>query len=172
MLRPHRLAYMRRLLYRLRWPLIAVTVGLALTIGISAVPAAGIHPSVAQSSSPTISRIGPSPSVAQPGTPVPTPIPTKAIARPSPAASDDFAPIGSMLISVPTQSQLPDLPNGCEVTSLSMLLTAWGTPRLLLHQPMGKSQQGVRRQCRRLRLRHLPRAARQASQQQDQRACS
>ncbi len=128
MLRPHRLAYMRRLLYRLRWPLIAVTVGLALTIGISAVPAAGIHPSVAQSSSPTISRIGPSPSVAQPGTPVPTPIPTKAIASPSPAASDDFAPIGSMLLSVPAQSQLPDLPNGCEVTSLSMLLTAGGTP--------------------------------------------
>src|SRR5665811_2281455 len=126
MLRPRRLAYMRRLLYRLRWPLIAVTVGLALTIGISAVPAAGIHPSVAQSSSPTISRIGPSPSVAQPGTPVPTPIPTKAIAIPSPAASDDFVPIGSVLLSVPTQSQLPTLPNGCEVTSLSMLLTAWG----------------------------------------------
>ncbi len=32
------------------------------------------------------------------------------------------------LIDVPAQSQLPALPNGCEVTSLSMLLTAVGHP--------------------------------------------
>lgn len=128
MLRSRRLAYMRRVLYIRRWPLIAVALGLALTIGISSVPAQGTYPSVAKSASPTTSGIGPSPSVAQPGTPAPTPIPTKATASPSLAASDDFAPIGSVLLSVPTQSQLPDLPNGCEVTSLSMLLTAGGTP--------------------------------------------
>jgi len=128
MLRPRRVVYMRRLLYVRRWPLIAVTVGLALTIGIGAVHAQGTHPSGAQSASPTISGIGPSPSVVQPDSPAPTPIPTKATARPSVAASDVFAPIGSVLLSVPTQSQLPDLPNGCEVTSLSMLLTAGGIP--------------------------------------------
>lgn len=32
------------------------------------------------------------------------------------------------LLHVPAQSQLPALPNGCEVTSLSMLLTAVGHP--------------------------------------------
>ena len=128
MLRSRRLAYMRRVLYIRRWPLIAVALGLALTIGISSVPAQGTYPSVAKFASPTTSGIGPSPSVAQPDTPAPTPIPTKATASPSPAASDDFAPVGSVLLRVPTQSQLPDLPNGCEVTSLSMLLTAGGTP--------------------------------------------
>src|SRR5450759_2329669 len=128
MLRSRRLAYMRRVLYIRRWPLIAVALGLALTIGISSVPAQGTYPSVAKSASPTTSGIGPAPSAAQPDTPAPTPIPTKATASPSPAASDDFAPIGSVLLSVPTQSQLPDLPNGCEVTSLPMLPTAGGTP--------------------------------------------
>lgn len=34
----------------------------------------------------------------------------------------------SFLIKVPAQSQLPELENGCEVTSLSMLLTAVGHP--------------------------------------------
>src|SRR5450759_1945348 len=128
MLRSRRLAYMRRVLYIRRWPLIAVALGLALTIGISSVPAQGTYPSVAKSGSPTTSGVGPAPSAAQPDTPARTPIPTKATASPSPAASDDFVPIGSLLLSVPTQSQLPDLPNGCEVTSLSMLLTAWGSP--------------------------------------------
>src|SRR5450756_2063540 len=102
MLRSRRLAYMRRVLYIRRWPLIAVALGLALTIGISSVPAQGTYPSVAKSASPTTSGIGPSPSVAQPDTPAPTPIPTKATASPSPAASDDFAPIGSVLLRVPT----------------------------------------------------------------------
>jgi uncharacterized protein YvpB len=128
MLRPVRLVHVRRLLYLRRWPLIAVTVGLALIIGISAVPARGTHPSLARSASPTFSGIRPSPSVAQPDSPAPTLRPTKATANRSPAASDVFAPIGSVLLSVPTQSQLPDLPNGCEVTSLSMLLTAGGIP--------------------------------------------
>lgn len=32
------------------------------------------------------------------------------------------------MIEVPAQNQLPDLPNGCEVTSLSMLFTAIGDP--------------------------------------------
>lgn len=40
---------------------------------------------------------------------------------PAPAA-DDVPRSGTALIDVPTQSQLPALPNGCEVTSLSMLL--------------------------------------------------
>ncbi len=42
-------------------------------------------------------------------------------ATPAPA-SDDVPQSGTALIDVPTQSQLPALPNGCEVTSLSMLL--------------------------------------------------
>jgi uncharacterized protein YvpB len=43
-------------------------------------------------------------------------------------ASDVFKPIGTVRLNVPVQNQLPELPNGCEVTSLSMLLTARGTP--------------------------------------------
>lgn len=128
MLSSRRVMYMRRLVYIRRWPLVAVTIGLALTIGISALPAQGTHRSAAVSTSPPTKRIAPSPSVTQPQIPVPTPMPTKANATLAPAASDDFAPIGSVLLSVPAQSQLPDLPNGCEVTSLSMLLTAGGTP--------------------------------------------
>ena len=123
------LRYIWRPPYRRRWLLIAVTVGLGLTIGVSAVPAAGTHPGVAESPSSTASRADPVPSVALPQTTATsTPIPTTATARRSLAASDDFTPTGSVLLNVPTQSQLPDLPNGCEVTSLSMLLTAGGTP--------------------------------------------
>jgi uncharacterized protein YvpB len=45
-------------------------------------------------------------------------------ATPAPApGSDDVPQSGTALIDVPTQSQLPALPNGCEVTSLSMLLS-------------------------------------------------
>ena len=129
-----RVVSMRRLVSKRRWPLIAVTLGLALAIGISALPAQGTHRSAAVSApaSATTNRFGPSPSVTQPQvpvpTPAPTPMPTKASPTLAPTGSDVFAPIGSVLLSVPTQSQLPDLPNGCEVTSLSMLLTAWGSP--------------------------------------------
>lgn len=35
---------------------------------------------------------------------------------------------GDVLLQVPPQSQLPELPNGCEVTSLAMLLSAVGHP--------------------------------------------
>jgi uncharacterized protein YvpB len=49
-----------------------------------------------------------------------------------------------MLLNVPLQAQLPELPNGCEVTSLSMLLTARGTPvsKLVLadEQPTNHAQ--------------------------------
>ncbi len=45
----------------------------------------------------------------------------------SAAASTTSLP-ASAFISVPAQSQFPQLPNGCEVTSLSMLLTAVGNP--------------------------------------------
>ncbi len=121
-----RLEHIRRLAYLRRWPLIAVFVALALTMGVSARTARASHPSPARSTPPATSAIGSSPSVTQPRTRHPTPAPPKA--RPSPPPSDDFAPVGSVLLSVPTQSQLPDLPNGCEVTSLSMLLTAWGNP--------------------------------------------
>jgi len=48
----------------------------------------------------------------------PPPAPASAL----PSAPDDFPRSGTALIDVPTQSQLPALPNGCEVTSLSMLL--------------------------------------------------
>jgi uncharacterized protein YvpB len=43
-------------------------------------------------------------------------------------ASDAVPTTGSVLVDVPTQGQLPLLPNGCEVTSLSMLLTFAGHP--------------------------------------------
>lgn len=39
-----------------------------------------------------------------------------------------FSAASRVLIPVAVKSQLPLLPNGCEVTSLSMLLTAAGTP--------------------------------------------
>lgn len=46
----------------------------------------------------------------------------------------------SKLLSVAPQSQLPQLPNGCEVTSLSMLLSAVGHPtnKMTLAQEMPK----------------------------------
>lgn len=45
------------------------------------------------------------------------------------AVADTSKPLPpSVMIQVPVQSQLPQLPNGCEVTSLSMLLTAVGHP--------------------------------------------
>ncbi len=40
--------------------------------------------------------------------------------------SDVFVPGGEQLIDVPVLAQLPELPNGCEVTSLTMLLAAGG----------------------------------------------
>lgn len=44
------------------------------------------------------------------------------------ATGQDPALPASVLLEVPPQSQLPQLPNGCEVTTLSMLLTAVGHP--------------------------------------------
>lgn len=42
------------------------------------------------------------------------------------ADRDGFTPVGTVLVDVATQSQLPELPNGCEVSSLSMLLSSAG----------------------------------------------
>ncbi len=47
---------------------------------------------------------------------------------PAPRASAGIALPVRALLHVPAQNQLPALPNGCEVTSLSMLLTAVGHP--------------------------------------------
>lgn len=44
------------------------------------------------------------------------------------AASPEPAPPTQLRLQVAAQSQLPQLPNGCEVTSLSMLLSAVGRP--------------------------------------------
>lgn len=67
---------------------------------------------------------------AAPGVPpVPRP-PTMSPAPPallSPSPRSAALPAQAML-QVPAQTQLPSLPNGCEVTSLSMLLTAVGHP--------------------------------------------
>jgi len=52
---------------------------------------------------------------------------TKETSKPKPSAKPKPLP-ASALIQVPPQSQYPQLPNGCEVTSLSMLLTAVGHP--------------------------------------------
>ncbi|MCY0889220.1 MAG: C39 family peptidase [Alicyclobacillaceae bacterium] len=50
----------------------------------------------------------------------------------------------SVLLSVPAQSQLPQLPDGCEMTSLSMMLTAMHHPVskmwLAAHMPLAKAQ--------------------------------
>lgn len=46
----------------------------------------------------------------------------------SPASADTLTPGRSLLLRVPVMSQLPALPNGCEATSLAMLLTAAGIP--------------------------------------------
>ncbi|MCW2723457.1 MAG: hypothetical protein JWN35_378 [Frankiales bacterium] len=43
-----------------------------------------------------------------------------------PSAGDAFAPAAPVLLKVPVQGQLPELRNGCEVTSLSMLLSFVG----------------------------------------------
>lgn len=46
-----------------------------------------------------------------------------------PATTPGYTPLpASKLLTVAPQSQLPQLPNGCEVTSLSMLLSAVGHP--------------------------------------------
>ncbi len=56
----------------------------------------------------------------------PNPASSKTSTASSAPSSTSLPP--SALISVPAQSQFPQLPNGCEVTSLSMLLTAVGHP--------------------------------------------
>jgi len=64
------------------------------------------------------------PSPTAPATTSPTPRPV----IPSPASSDRFTPDEPFLLRSKVQSQLPALPNGCEVTSLSMLLSSVGQP--------------------------------------------
>ncbi|WDL96217.1 C39 family peptidase [Alicyclobacillus sp. ALC3] len=47
----------------------------------------------------------------------------------TPPPTDTSSPLpASTMLQVPAQNQLPQLPNGCEVTSLSMLFTAVGHP--------------------------------------------
>lgn len=59
-----------------------------------------------------------------------TPAAPPPVDPPAPAAplqlDDSFRPVGTQLVDVPVQSQLPELPNGCEVTSLAMLLAGGG----------------------------------------------
>ncbi len=47
---------------------------------------------------------------------------------PPPTSRDTFTSASRVLLPVKVQKQLPMLPNGCEVTSLSMLLAASGAP--------------------------------------------
>ena len=115
--------------YRRRRLLLAVVVGVGLTLGLSALRgqakprrAAGPPVPAAKSTTPPPAPAAPlntRPTVATPSASPPS--------RPAPA-SDAFKPVGTVLLKVPVQNQLPELPNGCEVTSLSMLLTAQGTP--------------------------------------------
>lgn len=74
---------------------------------------------------PTKAAASPAPSPVRSAAPTTGPVGP----NPPPAGRDDvFSATGRVLIPVAVQSQLPLLPNGCEVTSLSMLLTAAGTP--------------------------------------------
>lgn len=89
--------------------------------------------------------------LAAPASPRPSPTPTpRAAPTPAPAvvaapaASDTFAATTSLLLASQVQSQLPELRNGCEATTLSMLLQAVGRPvsRLTLarEQPTDATQ--------------------------------
>jgi uncharacterized protein YvpB len=64
---------------------------------------------------------GPSPSPA--ATSLAAPTRPAAAARPTPVAGSR-----AVLVTIPVLSQLPELPNGCEVTSLAMLLAGAGLP--------------------------------------------
>jgi len=63
-----------------------------------------------------------SPPAPPPAAPTAAPVPTP---NPDP---DAFAATDEVLLSARVQGQLPELANGCEVTSLSMLLSAVGRP--------------------------------------------
>lgn len=67
---------------------------------------------------PPTTRVPPRPAVTGPIGPNPPP----------PTSRDAFTSAGRVLLRVKVQKQLPMLPNGCEVTSLSMLLAAAGAP--------------------------------------------
>ncbi len=62
---------------------------------------------------------GPSPPVVRPSAPHPPSSPARPTVLPRSA---------TVMLRVAAQSQLPELPNGCEVTSLAMLLSAVGQP--------------------------------------------
>ncbi len=82
-------------------------------------------PSAAASPQPTKAAASPAPPPVRPASPTTGPVGP----NPPPAGRGDvFSATSRVLIPVPVQSQLPGLPNGCEVTSLSMLLTAAGAP--------------------------------------------
>ncbi|WP_020375066.1 C39 family peptidase [Sulfobacillus thermosulfidooxidans] len=67
---------------------------------------------------------------------------TGAKASPTKHSTDPKSIPASYLMHVPAQSQFPQLANGCEVTSLSMLLTAVGHPvsKMTLAKEMPKAQ--------------------------------
>ena len=82
-------------------------------------------PSAAAAPPPTKAAASPAPPPVRSAAPTTGPVGP----NPPPAGRDDvFSATSRVLIPVAVQSQLPLLPNGCEVTSLSMLLTAAGTP--------------------------------------------
>jgi uncharacterized protein YvpB len=132
-------------LYRRRRLLVVLAVGVGLALGLGVLrgqakarTGSALPGPTGTSSSPAATR-GPA---SNPPSPAVTPS-AGATVRSAPP-SDAFRPIGSMRLNVPLQNQLPELPNGCEVTSLSMLLRALGTPvsKLVLadEQPTNHAQ--------------------------------
>lgn len=108
----------RRNRRRLRWPktiLVLAALGVVGYVGHDALGGRGNGLSIVVAKASGTSHAGPKPS-----------------AKPAPRVSKTSqAPTAlptSFLIHVPAKDQYPQLPNGCEVTSLAMLMTAVGHP--------------------------------------------
>lgn len=105
-----------------------VITGLALSwITVRSLSDGRASPRASSPSPSAPTRLSPPVSPRPSATPKPAPTPTPA-AVPVPAASDTFSATTSLLLASQVQSQLPELRNGCEATSLSMLLQAVGRP--------------------------------------------
>lgn len=132
---------------RRRWLLATLAAAVVAVSGTLAVRSATgdgtpgprtVGPAAVASPSPASSAPAPDPAAAVPAEPAPGPVgPDPAVPavtgpigpNPPPATDGDvFASTTRVLLPVEVQGQLPSLPNGCEATSLSMLLSAVGAP--------------------------------------------